>query len=269
MKLTAEKLKNLINEAVEKRSMLLAKPAAEHEMAKKLFEQQSASGGEFTEVAYNTMLASSVFADESLAEEQQGAYELEFSLPSSPNPEVVKRFTESLYSGKRSGFLSYYSEEELAKMHLYLIKGHNAGFALKGGNDIVSVHNNSELRGLGKYFLKTAIEKGGTMLDHFDGFLSGLYRKYGFVDVYEIYQWDEQYKPASWSYDKVDIYNPNTSVYAKAFSELSQINGEEQPTLPNENIKVIAENGFEVEINPNLKHNQYLYGRPDVIMRRL
>ena len=270
MKLTAKKLKSLIKEArLKKRTVLLAKPAAEYEMAKKLFEQQSASNGEFTEVAYNTMLASSVFADENLNEEQQGEYELEFSIPSNPNPEVIDRFTESLYSGKRSGFLSYYSKQELEKMHLYLIKGHNAGFALKGGNDIVSVHNNSELRGLGKYFLETAKEKGGTMLDHFDGFLSGLYRKYGFVNVYEIYQWDEKYKPASWTYDKVDIYNPNTSVYAKAFDELSQDNGGDSPVLPNQNIKIKAEGGLEMTINPNLKYNQYLYGRPDVIMRRL
>ena len=123
MKLTKQKLKVLIKEATEKKSMLLAKPAAEYEMAKKLFEQQSESNGQFTEVAYNTMLASSVFADESLNEEQQSEYELEFSTPSNPNTEVVKRFIESLYSGKRSGFLSYYSEQELEKMHLYLIKG--------------------------------------------------------------------------------------------------------------------------------------------------
>ena len=44
-------------------------------------------------------------------------------------------------------------------------------------------------------FLRTAKEKGGTMLDHFDGFLSGLYRRYGFTDVYEVYQWEEQYRP--------------------------------------------------------------------------
>ena len=154
-------------------------------------------------------------------------------------------------------------------MHLYLIKGHNAGFALKGGNDIVSVHNNSELRGLGQFFLDAAKEKGGTMLDHFDGFLSGLYRKNGFGDVYEIYQWDEQYRPQSWSYDSTDIFNPNRSVYSDAMSQLMGDSSNPQATLPNEEVEIVAESGLKMKINPNLKYNQYLYGRPDVIMRRL
>ena len=42
-----------------------------------------------------------------------------------------------------------------------------------------------------------------------------------------------------------------------------------QELLPNQEIEVQAENNFKIVVNPNLKHNQYLYGRPDVIMRRL
>ena len=42
-----------------------------------------------------------------------------------------------------------------------------------------------------------------------------------------------------------------------------------QKDLPNEEIEVTAEDGFKITINPNLKYNQYLYGRPDVVMRRL
>ena len=265
MKVTKDAMKQLIREA-------MANAAVEHEMAKRVFEEETQSGtGEFTEVAFNSMMAATVFMDGSLDEDQEASasYELEFSLPSDRNPEVIARFYESLYSGKRSGFLTYYDEEELAEMHLYLIKGHNAGFALKGGNDIVSVHNNSELRGLSQFFMDAAKRAGGTMLHHFDGFLSGLYRKNGFTDVYEVYQWDEQYKPKQWTYDAVDIFNPKTSIYSSAMDELKADSNNPQGTLPNEEIEIVAENGYTIRINPNLKYNQYLYGRPDVIMRRL
>ena len=259
MKLTKETIKALIEEEREAKSFLLAKPAAEYDMAKTLFEQQSQSGGEFTEVAFNSMMAMSVFMDGSLdeatIEEAAPQYPLEFSLPSNPNPAVIKRFVESLYSGNRSAYLSYYKESELAKMHLYLIKGYNAGFALKDGNDIVSVHNNTkgQLKGLGKFFMAKAKEKGGTKLDHFDGFLSGLYRKNGFMNVYEVYQWDEQYKPAAWSYDKVDIFNPETSIYSEALNKMKTEGGEAQISLPNQTVEIVAEDGFKIKINPNQK----------------
>jgi len=264
MKITRSKLKRMIKESMRNN-------ASEYEMAKRLFEQESkSSSDEFTETAFNSMTAAKVFNDGSLEEDQsQSSHELELSLPSDPNTDVIDRFYDSLYAGARSGFLSYYSKDELAAMHLYLIKGHNAGFALKGGNDIVSVHNNSELRGLGKFFMEAAKQKGGTMLDHFDGFLSGLYRKNGFTDVYEVYQWDEQYRPKQWTYDNVDIFNPQTSIYSEAMSQLNSDSSDAQGALPNEEVEVIAEDGFKVKINPNLKYNQYLYGRPDVIMRRL
>lgn len=275
MKLTAKKLKELIKEAAEQKkrnSMILAKPAAEYEMAKRVFEQESRKSvpdEKLQKAAFNSMMAASVFADGSLEEDAKASYELDVHTPSSPNPEVVERFFVSLYAGKRSGFLTYYQKEELADMHLYIIKGHNAGYALKGGNDIVSVHNNSEIKGLGKFFMESAKANGGTMLDHFDGFLSGLYRRNGFTDVYEVYQWDEQYRPSAWTYDSVDVFNENTSIYSQAMNALKQDSENPQGSLPNQDMEILAENNFKITINPNLKYNQYLYGRPDVIMRRM
>jgi hypothetical protein len=232
---------------------------------KKLFEswktfiKEEKESQYLDEVSFNSMSAMSVFADKSV-NEAEGNFEYEFSLAGDPNPEIVKRFSESLYSGKRSGFLSPYSDQELSAMSLYLIKGQNAGFAIKDGDDIVSVHNNSSLKGLGNEFMRKAKEVGGSKLDHFDGFLSGLYRKHGFTDVYEIYQWDEQYKPAGWNYDPVDISNKETSVYAKTIQDKFNVDRD---------MKVQAEDKFEIEINPVNKVQQYRYGRPDVILRRL
>ena len=225
----------------------------------KIFLKEQKKSNFIDEVSFNSISAMSVFADETVKESQDN-FEYEFSLAGDPNPEIVKRFSESLYSGKRSGFLSPYSDAELSAMSLYLIKGQNAGFAIKDGDDIVSVHNNSLLKGLGTEFMRKAKEVGGSRLDHFDGFLSGLYRKHGFTDVYEIYQWDEQYKPAGWNYDPIDITNEQTSVYAKTIQDKYNVD---------KDIKVQAEDKFEIEINPANKVQQYRYGRPDVILRRL
>lgn len=225
-------------------------------------EEEQASPNKVDEVSFNTMSAKSVFEDEGEINEfqQEQDYTYEVHTKQEPNPNVVERFAKSLYAGKRSGFLSYYSNEELAKMDLYLIEGENAGFAIKDGDDIVSVHNNSSLRGLGKVFIDKAISVGGSKLDHFDGFLSGLYRKFGFTDVYEVYQWDEQYKPQGWDYDAVDIFNPKTSIYAEGIEDKYNLGRE---------VTVEAEDNFKIDIVPADKVNQYRHGRPDVIMRKL
>jgi len=234
---------------------------------KYIVESKAEVSDELTEVAVNSMLALSVFKDDgNLNEAEAGQLAYLVSKADNPNLQIVNRFAESLYAGKRSGFLSHYSSDELSRMDLYLLDGHNAGFAIKDGDDIVSVHNNSELRGLGNEFMRKAKEVGGARLDHFDGFLSGLYRKHGFTNVYEIYQWDEQYKPATWNYDPVDILNPSTSVYADALDEMAY---DDPAVLPNDKVEVEAENELEIVINPNLKAREYLYGRPDVIMRKL
>lgn len=227
------------------------------------------------ETAANTMSAMSVFEEELLEEGyepgQSNEIDYEVSEADEPDPEIARKFLDSLYSGKRAGFLSPYSIEELSAMNLYLVRGHHAGFAVKPDGDIVSVHNNSNLRRLGSEFMRKAIEVGGTKLDHFDGFLSGLYRKYGFTNVTEMYEWDEQYKPKAWTYSAVDILNPKTSVYSESFKGMSHQDSETSPdlTLSEESTIVVIEGGLEFEIVPKNKFNQYKYGRPDVIFRQI
>jgi len=220
------------------------------------------------EIKFNSLLALDLFRKEgkggSLTEAR--GYEYEIHLVSNPNDEVIGNFNNSLNAGQRGGFLTPYTEGQLSGMNLYKLKGKNAGFAVKPDGDIVSVHNNSDLGGLAGEFMKKAVEVGGNKLDHFDGFLSGLYRKYGFTDVYEVYQWNDEYAPDSWQFEPVDAMNASTSVYAEALNEMVY---EDPTTLPNEKAEVAAESGLEVGINPNLKYNAYKYGRPDIIMRRL
>jgi len=114
-----------------------------------------------------------------------------------------KHFKASLDKSRHSKMLTQYSVEDLAKMDTYKVPGYDIGFALKdhdgsedGGSgekgrvEIVAVHNNSNVKGIGKDLMKAAIAAGGTVLDHFDGFLSEFYKGLGF----EEYKRDE-YNP--------------------------------------------------------------------------
>ena len=153
-------------------------------------------------------------------------------------------------------------------MNLYLVKNKSAGFAIKQDGDIVCIHNNSHLKGISTLFLETAKKYGGSKGDHFDGFLSGLYRKHGFTDVYKVYQWDEQYKPDTWNFDPVDIFNPNTSIYAEAHMKSEDVILK-NISIMNKPVEIVAEDNFPLSIVPPDKVNQYKYGRPDVIFRKL
>ena len=88
--------------------------------------------------------------------------------------------------------------------------------------------------------------------------------------MYEVYQWDEQYEPKDWTYDPVDILNSKASIYAEATANVEDVSYDmEELKQTNEQLEVKAEDGFKIEINPSEKFNQYNYGRPDVIFRRL
>lgn len=229
---------------------------------------QVISPDKMAEVAFNTMLAIDFFKNEGAITENIANLQYDISKGSSPNLPIVQRFRESLYSGKRSPFLTYYEVEDLAKMDLYILKGYNAGFAIKDGDDIVAVHNNTggELSKLSSKFMPDAIKAGGTKLDHFDGFLSGNYRKYGFQTLTQIYDWNGEYKPEGWFYPMTNVFDENTSVYAKAFKQLYNSNPAE---LPTEEVTISVESGFQRTCVPVDKWVMYRRGMPDVIFRKL
>jgi hypothetical protein len=89
------------------------------------------------EIKFNSASALKVFRDEGmLAEAEREKLDYEVSLAKNPDEEVVEAFYDSLYGGKRAGFLSPYSHDELRMMDLYKLEGHDAGFAIKDGDDI-------------------------------------------------------------------------------------------------------------------------------------
>lgn len=158
-----------------------------------------------------------------------------------------QRFMESLTASKRGAFLTPYSTEELASMKLFKLNGYNIGFAIKSDGDIVSVHNNAGVRGAGTELMQAAVRNGGSKLDHFDGFLTGFYEKNGFSKVVGVDAWNDEYTPDGWQYEKVNIWDPRTSVYARELAKYDKMD--------------------DVPRELRAKIQSYEEGKPDIVYR--
>lgn len=173
----------------------------------------------------------------------------------------AKSFMDSLYSSKRVQFLSPYTEQEFSKMKLCKVKGEKIGFAIKSDGDVIAVHNNSSIGGLGAALMRAAIKNGGKKLDHFDGFLTGLYDANGFSKVVKKDLWNEEYAPSGWQYTPVDIFSPTNSAYAKIpeIQTLKQNPKQEKAMINNRFLSV------------GLVHavQNYRDGRPSIIYREI
>ena len=124
-----------------------------------------------------------------------------------------EEFLDSVNASKRIEFLTPYSVEELSEFRLFKLEGYKIGFALKEDGDIILVHNNEGIGGIGKILINKAVEFGGNKLDHFDGFLTGFYKSLGFELDSNDYFLDE-YAPETWKYEPLDINEPSKSIYA-------------------------------------------------------
>jgi len=130
------------------------------------------------------------------------------------NKVLIDYFYNALRVNQKNFFLTPYSKEQLKDMFLFKVKNLDAGFAIKETKDrhdsptrdIVGVHNNSDVKRIGSKLILDAIKNDGKTLDHFDGFLSGLYSDLGF-DGYHADEWDDQYTPTGWDFNPVDIRN--------------------------------------------------------------
>ena len=122
-------------------------------------------------------------------------------------------FLDSVNSSKRVEFLTPYSVEELSTFKLFKLEGYNIGFALKDEDDIILVHNNERVGGLGKLIMDKVIKSGGAKLDHYDGFLTGFYRSLDFkLDENDFFL--DEYAPDTWKFEPLDINDPEKSIYA-------------------------------------------------------
>ena len=126
----------------------------------------------------------------------------------------AKNFYDSFNKSKRLSYLTPYTVEDMNFFKTYKLRGYNIGFAIKNNGDIVLVHNNEDnVKGIGDLMIKKAIDLGGDHLDHFDGYLTGYYKRNGFsLRNNEVF--NDEYAPEKWHFKPVNIYDKDDSIYA-------------------------------------------------------
>lgn len=113
-------------------------------------------------------------------------------------------FMDSLSKSRHPASLTWYTKNDYANKNanLFKVKGFDAGFAIAGDGDIISVHNNTNIKNVAPALIQKAIDLGGTHLDHYAyPRLNEVYSGAGFQE-YNRYDWDDQYAPDNWDYEK-------------------------------------------------------------------
>lgn len=99
-------------------------------------------------------------------------------------------------------FVTQHSIEDYQDMKLFITTDRQAGIAITKDNNIVSIFNGGEKRGVLKTLLPLAIENGGRKLDNYNSDkLSAMYEMYGFNPVSKTY-FQSQFAPDDWNYGR-------------------------------------------------------------------
>ena len=96
-------------------------------------------------------------------------------------------------------FVEVKNIEDYNKMVCILAEDELSGLAIDNG-DIVSVYNASDRRGELNRLMPIAIQNGGMKLDNFEGKLSEIYARYGFVRVAEC-SFSKEFAPEGWDFE--------------------------------------------------------------------
>lgn len=194
-----KRYKDFVNESIE-----LDAPQAQTQV-----QTEEDNSLKYARIQYDDLLMLDVVAEE-VMESKEDVLERIHKGRMDTTPD---EFLESVKSSSRVEYMTPYTAEDLAAFRLFKVEGYNIGFAIKEDGDIILVHNNEKVGGLGRILIEKAIEKGGTKLDHFDGFLTGFYRQFGFRLTSNDHFADE-WMPEGWKFEPVEIDNPMTSIYA-------------------------------------------------------
>jgi hypothetical protein len=110
---------------------------------------------------------------------------------------------EAKMTNEHGAFVTQHSIEEYAQMRkLFLTLDGKAGIAITNDNNIVSIFNGGEKRGVLKTLLPLAIENGGRKLDNYGSpKLSAMYELYGFNPVSKV-KFNSLFAPADWNYER-------------------------------------------------------------------
>lgn len=103
-----------------------------------------------------------------------------------------EKFKAALTKNARADTLSDYSLDDLGTMKLFMLDGHDAGYAIKGGDELVNLFNNGGAgsKGAGPWLVLHAVRNGARRGDHFDGFLTDFYRSLGFAEERREKNWN-------------------------------------------------------------------------------
>lgn len=99
-------------------------------------------------------------------------------------------------------FVEQHTVEEYSKMRLFITLDNTAGIAITEDNNIVSIFNGGEKRGVLKTLLPVAINYGGRKLDNYNSEgLSTLYELYGLNPVSKV-KFNSKFAPDDWNYER-------------------------------------------------------------------
>lgn len=99
-------------------------------------------------------------------------------------------------------FVTQHTLEEYQDMRLFITLDGTAGIAITSDNNIVSIFNGGEKRGVLKTLLPVAIENGGRKLDNYNSQkLSSMYELYGFNPISKV-KFDSRFAPDDWNYER-------------------------------------------------------------------
>ncbi|MEG1545016.1 MAG: hypothetical protein RR382_10920 [Tannerellaceae bacterium] len=118
----------------------------------------------------------------------------------------AEEFFDAIGEAKRhnnhGAFVTQHSIEEYKSMRLFITLDGKAGIAITSDNNIVSIFNGGEKRGVLKTLLPIAIENGGMKLDNYDsGKLSAMYELYGFNPISKV-KFKSNFAPNDWNYER-------------------------------------------------------------------
>ena len=129
--------------------------------------------------------------------------------------QFINNPTEFYVSFNKSDKISYltpYTIDEIKEFNCYKLKNYNIGFAVEPSGEIVLVHNNESVGGIGEILIKKSVEFGGNCLDHFDGYLTGFYKKCGFkLNSNDIF--NDVFVPEGWKHQSINVWDEKVSIY--------------------------------------------------------
>ena len=125
-----------------------------------------------------------------------------YTINSATPEEFYYAIEEAKKKNPHGAFVTKHSIEEYSQMRLFLTLDKTAGIAITKDNNIVSIFNGGEKRGVLKTLLPLAIQKGGRKLDDYNsGKLSSMYELYGFNPISQT-KFNSQFAPDDWNYER-------------------------------------------------------------------